>query len=236
MTCQHTNVDHCTQGHKLRWRCHQSKPTHCKECDLEEERKRKLAERDFRRQQKLAEDKQEHERRIQFINEQIRRIAEDEQDRQLAEERRNALLQRQQDLDQARQAAIDRRDPAPSPSGQPNPNNASQSSDQVNGTSTNPPQSSGASLGQTPMKSSPSEIEWTRQKHIEGASSKPIDELMAMTGLEKVKEQVLKIKAKVETAQRQGTNLRQDRFGISLLGNPGTGKYTHHMRIPIKER
>ncbi len=47
---------------------------------------------------------------------------------------------------------------------------------------------------------------------------------MDMIGLEKVKEQVLRIKAKVETSIRQGTDLKKECLGLVLLENPGTGK------------
>ncbi|KAH7098469.1 P-loop containing nucleoside triphosphate hydrolase protein, partial [Auriculariales sp. MPI-PUGE-AT-0066] len=60
----------------------------------------------------------------------------------------------------------------------------------------------------------------------EAAKNKHIDALMAMTGLESVKEQVLTIRDRIELATRQNTSLKDERFNISLLGNPGTGKTT----------
>jgi len=71
---------------------------------------------------------------------------------------------------------------------------------------------------------SPSESEWDRQKRVDNASNGAIDSLMKMTGLEEVKAQVLKIKARADTALRQNTNMKDERYGIVLLGNPGTGK------------
>lgn len=59
---------------------------------------------------------------------------------------------------------------------------------------------------------------------MEGAHNEAIDAIMEMTGLEAVKEQVLKIKVKIDTTKRQGTSLKDERFNIVLLGNPGTGK------------
>jgi DNA replication protein DnaC len=47
---------------------------------------------------------------------------------------------------------------------------------------------------------------------------------MSMIGLESVKSKVLEIKARVETAVRQNTDLKKERLGLVLLGNPGTGK------------
>lgn len=49
---------------------------------------------------------------------------------------------------------------------------------------------------------SPSESEWDRQKRVDNASNSVIDSLMKMTGSEEVKAQVLKIKARADTALR----------------------------------
>ncbi len=70
---------------------------------------------------------------------------------------------------------------------------------------------------------SAAEADWQRQKDVEGASNDSIDTIMAMTGLENVKAQVLRIKAKIDLAQRQGASLKDERFNVVLLGNPGTG-------------
>ncbi len=72
---------------------------------------------------------------------------------------------------------------------------------------------------------SPSQTEWQRQKDQENAHNPAIDKIMEMIGLEDVKAQVLKIKAKVETSIRQGTDLKKERLGLVLLGNPGTGTF-----------
>ena len=68
------------------------------------------------------------------------------------------------------------------------------------------------------------EREWDRQKRVEGASNDSIDSLMALTGLEDVKSKILNIKSKIELVQRQGTDMKKERLGVVLLGNPGTGK------------
>ena len=70
-----------------------------------------------------------------------------------------------------------------------------------------------------------SQQEWDRQKRVEGASNDAIDALMALTGLEDVKSKILTIKAKIETVRRQGTDMKNERLGLVLLGNPGTGRY-----------
>ncbi|KAI9775252.1 MAG: hypothetical protein M1835_005877 [Candelina submexicana] len=81
---------------------------------------------------------------------------------------------------------------------------------------------------------SPSATEWQRQKDQENAYNPAIEKIMEMIGLEDVKAQVLKIKAKVETSSRQGTDLSKERLGLVLLGNPGTGKTTvarHYAKV-----
>ena len=49
---------------------------------------------------------------------------------------------------------------------------------------------------------------------------------MSKIGVENVKEAFLDIKNTVDLTVRQGTSLAKERFGASLLGNPGTGKTT----------
>lgn len=71
---------------------------------------------------------------------------------------------------------------------------------------------------------SPSRIEWLRQKDVEGAENNCIDSLMAMVGLEEVKAHFLRMKARIETARRQSVDMSKERFGVALVGNPGTGK------------
>lgn len=47
---------------------------------------------------------------------------------------------------------------------------------------------------------------------------------MSMVGLEDIKDKFLAIKLEVDTAVRQSLDISHQRFGASLLGNPGTGK------------
>ena len=74
---------------------------------------------------------------------------------------------------------------------------------------------------------SPSASEWEEMKKG-GYWSPALDELMGMVGMEDVKRQLLKIKILVHTAreQRVDLTLKDERFSIALLGNPGTGKTT----------
>jgi len=72
---------------------------------------------------------------------------------------------------------------------------------------------------------SSSKTEWQRLKDQENAINPAIDDIMEMVGLDDVKVQVLGIRSKVETSKRQGTDLKRERLGLTLLGNPGTGEF-----------
>jgi hypothetical protein len=65
--------------------------------------------------------------------------------------------------------------------------------------------------------------EWEHQKKFEGVRNEALDSLMKMIGLEDVKNKFLSIKSKVDTAIRQNVDMKDERFGAALLGNPGTG-------------
>lgn len=47
---------------------------------------------------------------------------------------------------------------------------------------------------------------------------------MALVGLEAVKQQVLSVMDKIEVVKQQGTSLKDQRFNVAFLGNPGTGE------------
>lgn len=71
---------------------------------------------------------------------------------------------------------------------------------------------------------SAAKIEWERQKKFENASNDAIDPLMEMIGLEEVKLQILRIKAKIDVSVRQNSDMKEDRLNVVFLGNPGTGR------------
>lgn len=70
---------------------------------------------------------------------------------------------------------------------------------------------------------SPSEKEWKYQKSRKKATSTGLDKIMQMIGLEEVKRQMLRIKYRVDIDRQRHVNLGAERFGLVLLGNPGTG-------------
>ncbi|KAF3400512.1 Stage V sporulation protein K [Talaromyces pinophilus] len=68
--------------------------------------------------------------------------------------------------------------------------------------------------------------EWQYQKTRLNERNSTLDVLMNMIGLEAVKAKFMEIKNLVDTARRQGVNLKKERFGAVFIGNPGTGKTT----------
>lgn len=87
----------------------------------------------------------------------------------------------------------------------------------------NTPQSP-ASAPLRPSVPSPARDKWEYQKRVDGVQNFAIDKIMDLTGLEEVKEQILRIKAKIDTMKRQGVALDKERLNLVLLGNPGTGQ------------
>ena len=202
-------------------------PKACRKCEkdaAEEEVKKKKA---FELKEKREKDAREHDEKMARLNEEIENKRQAVQDERLAQARQIALQQRQIDLANISQM----------PRGQvplhPKPLDSSQPEirpppDKPGAHSTKPAESPRQSFP-TPTKKnlptdSPSKLEWERQKSIEKASNGAIDSLMDLVGLEEVKQQVLKIKAKIDTCQRQNSDVKDERFNISLLGNPGTGE------------
>ena len=73
------------------------------------------------------------------------------------------------------------------------------------------------------QQSSAARDDWESQKRLQGEQNDAIDSIMAMTGLESVKEQVLQTKEKLDLMKRQGVPANKERLNLALLGNPGTG-------------
>ena len=70
---------------------------------------------------------------------------------------------------------------------------------------------------------SEAKLDWEYQKKFEGADNEHLDALMEMIGLESVKQQIIAVKTQIDTCIRQGVKFEDERFGVALLGNPGTG-------------
>lgn len=220
-------------------------------CDKAQKIAEKKRQKDLVEQQKRDADQTLHDQKITEIEEKIaseRRII---RDAQIARERADAIRQKEMDLQDAARAAASS-SPTISTTNSPEPDSPGRLRTMATSLGTfvtSLPHPFKAPLSQTmsvqdsqsanpdirvqspPKKhnvQSPSQKEWQRQKDFEGARNDAIDSIMSMTGLEEVKAQVLRIKAKVDTTKRQNTSLKEERFNIVLLGNPGTGIHSSY--------
>jgi hypothetical protein len=231
MQCQHVLNSKCSVGHVLSWKCHSGKPAACTTCVLKKKADEKKQMKDLERQQKLDRQKQDHAAKMAELDEEIRQLKEQAMDAQLSKDMKKALEQKQHDLENAKIQAAQRPELSrTSANAETSPPRAKSSLPQRHRPSVSSPSSvapvecSPESYLQDKQVLSPAEKEWERQKEQESASNDAIDSLMAMTGLQEVKDQFLRIKAKIDTAVRQNITFNKERFGIALLGNPGTGK------------
>jgi hypothetical protein len=254
MQCEYILYSKCPKSHNQQWKCHKGPPIVCAQCEKDTKLAEKKQKEDFDLQEKRDAEQRLHDQQLAEIDAKIALETQALRDAQIAEERDRALRQKQKDLEAAaklvatRKAASSKepsepppRPPSPPsvpPSGPPSgplpdPSGPQGQAPPVPGKPGTPkpkPRASApdrkpaSSKPSQPTPNSPAHTEWKRQKNMEGAHNVAIDAIMAMTGLEAVKEQVLKIKVKIDTTKRQGTSLKDERFNIVLLGNPGTGK------------
>lgn len=214
----------CDRGHKLKMPCHMrnDKCRTCAQEDLETERRvkrdlkleadRQAREAAYKRELQEIQDEIDHERRtIRY-----RKDAE-EQQKTLAQQRADlaALKQTAERVLKAEKAQAKQNMPGSFPRADPpTPPTDADSSD---------------SLQDLPDGAAQ---EWQYLKQLEGAKNESLDELMGMIGLEEVKSEFLSVKSRVDTAIRQDVSLGKERFGCSMLGNPGTGKFDRTVFAP----
>jgi hypothetical protein len=221
----------------------------CKKCEQEATLAERKRQTEFELQQKRELQQAEHEQRLKDLEEKIEAEVQIIKDAHLAQQHAQLLRQKQDDLNAAQSYAASflsflpifstsstvqpsqagSHGPGDAPPGKPNSKVTPESPHQPR-SQPSPPHSPSRSRPQTPpgnsatsRKSSP-EVEWQRQKDVEGTSCTAIDAVMGMIGLEDVKRQMLRIKDKIEVTQRQNTSIEDERFNIVFLGNPGTGR------------
>jgi hypothetical protein len=180
--------------------------------------------------------RQEYARQLAQLQEEIaheRRLQKEDRDEQ---ERQRILLQHRNDLDKMRIRALERfsvspdaskvRDFGPATQGTNSQETVRQDPSHKAETA-EPDRPSSANSPDVETALSSAEQDWQYQKDYEGAESDELDKLMGMIGLESIKTKFLSIKSKVDTALRQNVDLKGERFGSVLLGNPGTGEPEH---------
>jgi hypothetical protein len=223
----------CDNGHNLPWKCHSGAPLVCKKCEREAQLTEQKRKEEFARQEKRDAEELAHRKQMAELDAQIAQQSQSLQDARLFEEREHALAQKKHDL----LDLTTRSRNIPTPQGSPEamqppledqkPEVRIPKSKQDTPTTPSRQPRTTSSSAPKPATKSASKEDWERQKSIDGESNAAIDAIMDMTGLEEVKAQVLRIKAKIDTARRQNVSLKEERLNIVLLGNPGTGTVSY---------
>lgn len=225
MPCDYVLHDKCEKGHVRSWKCRSSAPDSCQKCKRNERiiqiKERKALE--LQEQREKAE--REHLGQMAELDEKLKAQSQKLKDTQLAMERSRAIQQKKIDLAAGRSQVVNA---SIVPSVAPESSRASllrtpnmtQTDARLHNNQDSIPPSK--SLGGN--RESLAKIEWQRQKEVENASNEAIDSMMKMVGLEDVKSQVLRIKAKIDVGLRQGANMEGERVNAIFQGNPGTGK------------
>ncbi|KAF9238217.1 P-loop containing nucleoside triphosphate hydrolase protein [Melanogaster broomeanus] len=199
--CKHPFQEKCPAGiHMMSWKCHQSKPATCSQCDYQAKRLEKQAMLDIKAQEKRDTAQHEHDLKMTELHAKLQYHQEAVNDLQVAKDRENEVKQKEKDIEAAKQKVRD--------------SEALRQKKKL-------AEQSGSSAVSKPTTG-------TRRCQPTPAylPNDAIDKIMGMTGLEQVKEQVLRIKGNVDTMKRQGVPINKERLNLVLLGNPGTGKTT----------
>jgi DNA repair exonuclease SbcCD ATPase subunit len=207
-----------------------NQPATCRTCQREDEKRQRELQADLERQAKRDQEQKKHMEALAELDRQIRLVREQVAAAKTAEENAQSLEQRKRDLEAAKRIAeqalnasaapkLDTHKAAPIPSASLPRGTSVPSYDQEPEKSLEKDQT-GAE--ETKLAC---EQEWDRQKRVDGVSNDAIDAIMGLTGLEDAKTKILNIKAKIETVLRQATDMKKERLGIVLLGNPGTGEH-----------
>ncbi|KAF2030476.1 P-loop containing nucleoside triphosphate hydrolase protein [Setomelanomma holmii] len=235
MACKAIVTFQCSKGHKIKRKCHDKAAAMCKTCQEEALAQEKRLRRDFELDEQRRTNQQAYATKLAEIQAEIEHHQRILRDRAIEEEQRNALTQKKQDLQNMKQLAKEPRKvsevtaPAPHPPASIPPPSQFQNAnnDDPHSLTTPEPSNEVDQNDDLPAwNNSEARDDWEAQKAMWGAENEALDSLMAMIGLETVKEQFLAIKNKVDTLSRQNVSLKGERFGAALLGNPGTGKTT----------
>lgn len=238
--CRSILTQKCSDGHSQQWQCHAGAPKTCQKCERDRKEAAKKAQRALEEKLKRDEKIQNHLKEVAKLDEEMEQITRGIEDARLDSEQKAILAQKRMDLAAAKERAQSahtshqesppgiHNDKRPNPKDLPPKNSSPIPSRPVASTPSQHSELRDHIMTAVKHNQSASKKEWQRQKDQENAHNPAIDKIMEMIGLEEVKAQVLKIKAKVDTSIRQGTDLRKERLGLVLLGNPGTGIILFH--------
>ncbi|KAL4079908.1 P-loop containing nucleoside triphosphate hydrolase protein [Scleroderma yunnanense] len=228
MQCKAPFSDPCPDGtHTLTWKCHQGRPAKCSQCEKEAKRLEKQAQLDIAAQDKRQKAQREHDLRMTELDAKLQYEKEGLADVQKAKEREEEARRKKKEIEDVKQKAKKAALKAAAKVNPPTSQTATQTRSKPTGDTSTLSQNQPANQdAPRPKVQSAARDKWEYQKRAEGVENEAIDKIMDMTGLEEVKEQILRIKAKIDTMKRQGVAINKERLNLVLLGNPGTGKTT----------
>ena len=223
MECKTILESTCPRMHRTSRRCFE-KVSICRKCEAEDREKERKKRRDHDLDMEREARKKQYTKQLQEIQDKIDQERRTLSDRAEQDEQESVLRQRRQDLQNITRLA---RAPQEIPSIQESVPAGVEASSATNmhtvGHAPKQPEGTPQSVKKPLASRSSSREEWMHQKEFEGAQNEELDALMDMIGLDEVKAKFLAIKSKVDTAIRQQIDVKLDRFGATLLGNPGTG-------------
>ncbi|KAE8349886.1 P-loop containing nucleoside triphosphate hydrolase protein [Aspergillus coremiiformis] len=222
MTC-HKVIDwSCSRNHHGKRPCFQRQDA-CRLCIEEDRAQEQRRQRDTELENKRLQKLTAYMRDLAEIQNELaheRRLGKDKLDEA---ERQKVLQQHRNELETLRTGGNigSAHNQGPDKHGSPKNKIVNPASNDV---SSDTAKSEGTARSKNPCPSA--EEDWKYQKEYEGAKNTHMDDLMSMIGLESIKQKFLDTKAQVDAAVRQNIDLKGERFGSVLMGNPGTGKTT----------
>lgn len=209
----------CNRGHQRKVSCSKQKDA-CRKCTDEDKERERIIRRDLKLESERLARQTAYAQELQQIQDEI--AHERRQAKYIAEEddQKKALAQQKEDL-RALRGTVDRLKEQKQLA-----KKATEAKKEKAQAEHGSSASQGVDTSGILDLLNGAKAEWEYAKQFDGAQSEPLDLLMKMIGLEDVKQTFVDIKGKVDTNIRQGVLLSGQRFGCSLLGNPGTGKTT----------
>lgn len=217
MLCKHPLQDKCPVDHKISWKCHQGRPAVCPACDRLAKRLEKQAKLDLKAKEDREKAQREHDMKMIELEANLQYQQEALNDMQARKDRENEVRQKEKEIEDTKQKILDAENAAKQAA-----EKAKASSQSPSQGATNDP-ASNAPPPPRPMFPSVARDKWENQKRMDGVQNDAIDNIMDMTGLEEVKNEILRIKGSLDTMHRQGVPINKERLNLALLGNPGTG-------------
>ncbi|KAG1725641.1 P-loop containing nucleoside triphosphate hydrolase protein [Suillus paluster] len=217
--CQQSLFGKCAADvHKVSWKCHRGPPTKCTPCEKDAAWAEKQLLCDAALQEKRDLEQAAHDTQMAEMDARLKVEADAIADANTVKQREAMIKQKEREIQEAKVHV--QKTAGSSMDGSANTSEPSSSFTQKSSNPLSAP-------SQPPdQQNSAARDDWESQKRLLGEQNNAIDSIMAMTGLEGVKSQVLETKEKLDLMKRQGTPANKERLNLALLGNPGTGKTT----------